>query len=200
VATAVTAPLSDVLRRALADLARSGLSCALIGGVAVSVRAVERLTRDLDFAVSVRDDAEAEHAVRELGGVGYAIDVVLENTATQRLATVRLRSPLDQVTRVDLLFASCGIEPEIVALAETIDLGGSSCRVAVPGHLIALKVLARSERRPQDDLDLAALIPAASPTDLDLARAALQRITEQRCARDKDLSRELDQALLRWRK
>ena len=198
-ATHVTAALSEVLQRALADLERFHLASALIGGIAVGARAVERLTRDIALAVAVSDDREAENAVRALSGAGYLVEVMLENTATGRLATVRLLSPLDQSTRVDLLFASCGIEPEIVAVADAVELVGRSCPVATRGHLIALKVLSRSERRPQDDLDLAALLPDAMPADFDLARSALALITARRCARDKDLGKELEDAIARWK-
>ena len=199
-AAQMMAALSEVFQRALADLERFRLASALIGGVAVGARATERLTRDVDLAVAVQDDREAENAVRELSGAGYLVEVLLENTATGRLATVRLLSPLDQSTRVDLLFASCGIEPEIVAAAETLDLLGRSCRVATRGHLIALKVLSRSERRPQDDLDLAALLPDAAPADLDVARSGLDLITARGCARDKNLAREFDDAMARWKR
>jgi hypothetical protein len=64
----------------------------------------------------------------------------------------------------DLLFASSGIEPEIVAAAEELlvlpDLTQS---VATVGHLLAMKLLARDDRhRPADADDLAAL--RRSPT------------------------------------
>jgi hypothetical protein len=196
----MTAPLAEVCRLALADIERLRLSCAIVGGVAVGVRCVERLTRDVDVAVSVPGDREAEAAARALMQAGYVLDVMLENTATARLATVRLLSPLDRATRVDVLFASCGIEPEIVAAADELEVLGARCRVGALGHLIATKVLSRSERRPQDDLDLAAMLPGAEPRDLELARSALALIAARGCARSKDLAHELDEALARWRR
>jgi hypothetical protein len=84
-------------------------------------------------------------------------------------------SPLDAVIRralADLLFASCGIEPEVVAAADAIELfQGLSVPVATIGHLIALKVLSRDDdTRPQDIVDLRALIVEATAADLAMAR------------------------------
>ena len=53
----------DLRRRATALVAlieSQGLRCALVGGLAVSARARERFTRDLDFAVAVSSDTAAE--------------------------------------------------------------------------------------------------------------------------------------------
>lgn len=77
-------------------------------------------------------------------------------------------SALPRAPVVDLLFASSGIEPEIVADAEVLDLLPTfRIRVATTGHLIALKVLSRDDvRRPQDLVDLRALLQVASRIDL----------------------------------
>jgi len=42
------------------DLRELGYGCALVGGLAVGVRARPRTTLDVDFAVAVQSDAEAE--------------------------------------------------------------------------------------------------------------------------------------------
>ena len=57
-----------------------------------------------------------------------------------------------QAPVIDLLFASSGIEPEVVADAESIELlPNLTMGVARTGHLIALKVLSRDDvSRPQD--------------------------------------------------
>ena len=91
----------------------------------------------------------------------------------------------------DLLFASSGIEPEIVANASQLTLfEGCEAPVASVGHLIAVKLLARSARRLQDDLDLDALARVASEADLATARAAIALITARGFARDKNLEAE----------
>jgi hypothetical protein len=50
--------LEEVLKRAAADLDAVGAKWAIIGGLAVATRAAPRFTQDVDFAISVADDAE----------------------------------------------------------------------------------------------------------------------------------------------
>src|SRR6266540_3857619 len=93
------------------------LGYALIGGFAVSIRTDPRFTQDIDLVVSVADDDAAELIVHRLAGRGFAILAVVEHEAQGRLATVRLELP-GEAWVVDLLFASSGIESEIVLAAE----------------------------------------------------------------------------------
>jgi hypothetical protein len=123
---------------------------AVIGGLAVSARAEPRLTRDVDIAVAVHDDIEAERLVADLRDRGYAVEAIVEQTATRRLATVRMAPPRSGAV-VDLLFASSGIERDLVGRADRIEVApGLTLPVAQRGDLIALKLLARDDgRRPQ---------------------------------------------------
>ena len=84
-------------------------------------------------------------------------------------ATVRLeRAGTGRAPVVDLLFASSGIEAEIVSGAEMIEiLPEFLIRVARTGHLIALKLLSRDDvERPQDIADLRALLRSAPREEL----------------------------------
>ena len=166
-----------------------------MGGFAVSVRAEPRTTRDVDFAVAVKDDREAEEFAFQLSTRGYIVGTSVEQTGTGRLATIRTTAPSG--TLVDLLFASSGIEAEIAAAATPVDfLGGLPIPVAATGHLIVCKLLARDDRsRPQDRVDLRALFVVASPADLALARTALELVSSRGYARGKDLARSLEEAL-----
>ena len=163
---------------------------ALVGGLAVSARAEPRLTRDADLAVAVNDDHDAEALVLQLGSVGYGVAASVEQEETGRLATIRLlpRSPAEQLV-TDLLFASSGIEEEIVAAADDIVVfAGLSVPVATVGHLMAMKLLARDDRRrPADADDLRALAAVAQDDDWEQARAAVGLIVERGFARDRDL-------------
>ena len=103
----------DALAHAAAELRRRGQRFALVGGLAISVRGEVRATRDVDLAVAVADDSELEKLVADLAKAGYRPVATVEQEARRRLAVVRLESPAG--FRVDLLAASCGIEPEIVA-------------------------------------------------------------------------------------
>jgi hypothetical protein len=117
-------PVERALRRIAQDLQGTGRSWALVGGLAVSARAEPRTTRDVDLAVAVSGDREAESLVFRLQTLGYSVLAVLEQGATGRLATVRFRPPQEKEggVLVDLLFASSGIEPEIVSAAEDLDI------------------------------------------------------------------------------
>ena len=91
-----------------------------------------------------------------------------------------------------------GVEPEVVAAAEPLHLSpGVVAPVARRGHLIALKLLSASDPRPQDGMDLAALLDGAATTDLDLARETLDTIQQRGFHRGKDLNAELNRALSR---
>jgi predicted nucleotidyltransferase len=195
----VVNPLESALRRVGEDLQELGGSWALVGGLAVGARAEPRTTRDVDLAVAVASDREAESIIFRLQALGYTILAVLEQEATGRLATVRLYPPGEGEggVIVDLLFASSGIEPEVTRAAEVLEIvPGLRAPVATLGHLMALKVLARDDRqRPQDFDDLRALLVEAQPRDLEEARAALQLIEERGYQRGRELLPELEQII-----
>jgi hypothetical protein len=145
----------------------------------------------------VSNDAEAEALLHSLRG-RYRIEALVEQVAVGRMATVRLSLPGEaDVPVVDLLFASSGIEPEVVAAAEPLELlRGLVIPVAQTGHLLALKVLARDDiSRPQDIADLRALMLVASPEELDRARQALALIAARGFHRGRSLVAEFETLL-----
>jgi predicted nucleotidyltransferase len=192
-------PIEASLRSIAEEMARQKRRWSLIGGLAVSVRAEPRTTRDVDIATAVTDDNDAESLIVTLRDRGYTVMAVLEQTATKRLATVRLTPPKEiaKGTLVDILFASSGIEPEIVAQSELLEiLPGTVVPVARVGHLIALKLLARDDRhRPQDWDDLRALLVEATPQDLSLAREAVRLIELRGFSRGRNLVAALEELL-----
>ncbi len=189
-------PLGNALSRIAGDLAESEASFALVGGLAVSARTEPRFTRDADIAVIMDSDEQAEELVSSLKAAGYSIATLVEQEAVGRLATVRLLPPGADLRGivVDLLFASSGIEREVVQNAERLRvLEGIEVPVASVGHLIALKVLSRDDvKRPQDLVDLRALLKVASESDLDDARTAMALIAERGYARGRDLVRDFE--------
>ncbi len=186
----------QTLQAATALLKQVGASFALIGGLAVSVRSEPRFTRDVDLAVSVSDDSMAEALLGTFGANRYQVLAVVEQEAAGRLASARLVPPEASGAGVvvDLLFASSGIEPEIVRQAQSIELmTGLTVPVARRGHLVALKILARDDNdRPQDWADLQALIKYASPEDLQLARDGLELITSRGFHRGRHLIEDFE--------
>lgn len=190
--------LESRLRSVVAALDAAGVGCALVGGLAVSIRTEPRFTRDADLAVAVASDLEAEALIRQLRGAGHEVQALVEQDAVGRLATVRLGDVADAgASVVDLLFASSGIEHELVRDAESLEvLPGLTMRVARTGYLIALKVLSRNDiERPQDIVDLRALLKVASSDDIDCARHALDAITSRGFQRGRDLLAALDELL-----
>lgn len=187
--------LEAALRQIHTDLTEADVSFALVGGLAVSARTEPRFTRDADLAVALADDAEAEALIHSLRARDYGIDAVVEQEAVGRLATVRLtRSSKLQAPVIDLLFASSGIESEVVCEAERIELlPNLTIGVARTGHLIALKVLSRDDvKRPQDLVDLRALLRVASSAELARARQSLALIAARGYHRGRDLMSEMD--------
>ncbi|MGV1010688.1 MAG: nucleotidyl transferase AbiEii/AbiGii toxin family protein, partial [Dermatophilaceae bacterium] len=162
----MTNSVVTTLRRLVGDLDSLGVGWALIGGLAVSARAEPRFTRDIDVCVVTADDSAAEAVALRLRDRGYEAVSMVEQEYVGRLATVRLASPLASGAVVDLLFASSGVEPEIVASAERLEvLPGLDLPVALAGHLVVLKLLAQEAARPQDAADLLALRSVLTPGD-----------------------------------
>lgn len=187
--------LEAALRQLVADLHLIEASYALVGGLAVSIRAEPRLTRDADVAVSVKDDVQAETVIRQLIERGYRPGTTIEHETTRRLAAIRLTHSERPATVVDLLFASSGVEPEIVNQAEELEiLPGLVVPVATCGHLIAMKLLARDDRnRPADYDDLLALAGVANEQDFSQASAILKLIMDRGYNRGRDLETGLEE-------
>jgi predicted nucleotidyltransferase len=174
-------------------LEKSNARWAVIGGIAVSSRSEPRFTRDIDIAISVKNDDEAEKIVLNFRQAGMTILAMLEQEAVGRLATVRLKVDPNSEIITDLMFSSSGIEPEIVEAAKVMRvLTTTNAPVAQTGHLIALKVLARSESRLQDSIDLQKLLSVADEGERNRAREAVKLITERGYNRGKDLESELE--------
>lgn len=192
-------PVEAALRRVAADLDGHGCSWALVGGLAVSVRAEPRTTRDVDIAVGVQNDAEAEQLLFALQNAGYRVTDVIEQSAAGRLATARTVPPAAEVRGVliDLLFASTGVEVEIVGAADRLEIVPAlTVPVARIGHLIAMKILARDDRRrPQDWDDIRALRAEATPEDIENSRALLTLIEARGFSRGRALVADLDTVL-----
>lgn len=185
--------LEQAVATSTAVLQRLDVNFALVGGLAVGAWTEPRFTQDFDFAVSVSDDHEAEGLIRSLHHLNFSLVAMVEQDAVGRLATARL-SHRSSGFIMDLLFASSGIEPEIAARARPLQIpGGLVLPVALPGHLIAMKVLSNDPlRRPQDGLDLANLLKVADLEQIALARASVRSIMDRGFDRGKSLEQDLE--------
>ena len=179
--------LAPVLRDLTQHLTRLDQPFAVVGGIAVSARAEPRLTRDVDVAVAVASDVQAEGVLFALRQVGYRVVATVEQDAVQRLATARLQHPTGVVC--DLIFATCGVEAEIVQDAEPLDVFDDLDIVtaSVVG-LLAMKVLSATEQRPRDLEDIRALLQDGSSLDERRLRDLLSLIEQRGFHRGQDLA------------
>jgi hypothetical protein len=147
----------------------------------------------VDVVVDVRDDADAEALVLDLQSAGFRVLAAVEQDSV-----TALRRPApggsERGVVVDLLFASSGIEPEVARDAEPIEiLAGLRIPVARVGHLMALKLLARDDRRrPQDLDDLRSLLRESTDADLVAARNAVPTIEARGYHRERQLAESLE--------
>jgi hypothetical protein len=189
-------PLDEALARVVSDLDDLGEPWALVGGLAVCVRAEPRPTADIDIAVAVPDEATTKARVGDLLAAGYRSKDWVVHDQTGQLATVRLLSPADGDVIVDLFFASSGVEAEVVGAAERLEvLPGLTIPVARIGHLVAVKLCWRQSAKR--DRDLHSLLKRADAVDLEEARHLIALITERGHHRGRDLGAAVDRWLER---
>ena len=170
-----------------------GVPFALVGGLAVSLRAEVRFTRDIDLAVRVTDDAQAEQLVFELRAAEYDPLTVIEHESQKRLATARLLSPSGIL--VDLLFATSGIEAEVTSRATEVEWPpGERLPVARSEELLATKILSMTPQRLQDRMDAMGLL-AMNTIDATIVRHNLNLIEERGYHRGQDLMAKFDALL-----
>jgi hypothetical protein len=195
--------LEQQLQQSADDLVDLGARFALVGGLAVGTRVEPRFTRDIDLAVAVDIDSQAEDLAFHLRQRNYRLMAEVDQVARSRLGTLRFAAPsgVGQKARpiiLDLLFASCGIEQEVVQAATSeLVTPNLSLPVARIEHLIAMKTLSAGPARPMDAADLLQLIRAATPEQIARARDLLTLITQRGFHRRRNLSRHLDSHLKR---
>lgn len=160
------------------------------------LRANPRSTRDLDIVLATMGDRETDDAVRGLRSRGYRDHPTKPMLMRKdgRLFGVRLVSPLlgddeEEETIVDLLLGCSGVEAEIIAAADLLEvLPNTFIPVARSGHLVAMKVLAG---RPQDLEDVRVLLREVDVVELQSARQTLELIEERGFNEEKNLLVEL---------
>jgi Nucleotidyl transferase AbiEii toxin, Type IV TA system len=149
--------LAEALLSLVQRLEGHGVRFAVVGGLAASARGEARFTRDVDVATAVDTDEDAEAVVFSLQQAGYLLLATVEQDAAKRLATARLRNPQGIVC--DLIFATSGIEREVVESAEPLELFE---HVLVPTAtaeaLLAMKTLSASAKRARDLEDIRAIL------------------------------------------
>lgn len=167
--------LFDVAKR----LGRHGVRCALVGGLAVSIRAEVRFTRDVDLAIAVGSDAEVESLTRALIAEGFALVAVVMQDERARIAIARIRSPSGVI--IDLLAASSSICSR---------RRQASRRRSWPVPRWSKDSKAMRAARLQDEIDARSLL-SSQTIDLVLVKRTLELIETRGYARGQDLQTKL---------
>lgn len=153
------------LRELLAALSDASVPYAVVGGVAVNLHGVPRMTYDVDLVVTPTPDAFAR-LQRALGAARLAPRLPLELASLvsdeqrrslkrdRNLVALTFTDPADPLREVDILLDPDIDAAGIVARAEVRPLGRETLRLCSRADLVALK---RHAGRPQDLADLAQL-------------------------------------------
>ena len=160
------------IRTLLAALADASVEYCLVGGVAVNLHGVPRMTYDVDLVVAP-DAEQLSAAARVLAGLGLVcrIPVKLEAFADveyretmrkERNLIASYSDPSDPLREVDVLVAPPVDARELVTRATRLSLGDVPVRVASIPDLIALK---RASARQQDAADVVHLERLAKERD-----------------------------------
>jgi len=187
--------IKDVFEYVKETLADLELSWALVGGLAISAQTDPRFTEDIDINLFLPTDNEVERLIFTLQRKGWRAETILEQTYFDKdiIATVRFLTPKSPNIHVDILFASSGIEKEIIEQAEIIEIfQGIEIPIARIGHLLALKILSESSERPRDTQDIKNLISFATEEDILLAKESCSLISKRGFHRQRDLAQLLD--------
>lgn len=182
--------IKDVFEYVKMTLAELELSWALIGGLAISAQTDPRFTEDIDVNLFLPTDDDVEQFIFTLQRKGWIAETILEQTYFENdiIATVRFLTPKSSVVHVDILFASSGIEKEIIEHAEIIEIfQGIEIPIAQIGHLLALKILSEGPERPRDTQDIKNLISYANQNDIQLAKESCQLISTRGFHRERNL-------------
>jgi predicted nucleotidyltransferase len=151
--------VNDPLQTTLSDVANflnhEGITYALVGGMAASLRGQPRVTADVDMVIGI-DVGRALVLANRLEGTNFRplFDNVAEVVERSFILPLRHRSTN---VKVDLALALSGFEQGAIDRAESLNISGSIVSVITAEDLVIMKVLAG---RPQDEQDLRGIVAA----------------------------------------
>jgi len=148
------------LRRLVAALDSLNIAFAVIGGVAVSIRAVPRYTADVD-AVIWTSHSDLQDLVVKLRGFGFATRAQDPIGFARRNRLILLEDP--EGVHVDLSIGGLPFEENTIRNADRIQVENDlSIPVAGVESLIVMKAIAS---RPKDLEDIRNLLATNAPVD-----------------------------------
>ena len=157
----------ELLARIATELDRSSIPYMVIGGQAVLVHGIPRLTRDIDVTLGVSVDAVGR-VVTAVAAIPLTPLVDPESFVreTYVLPSQDPRSGL----RVDLVFSDSQYESEAIARSRPVELAGCAVRFASAEDLVIHKLIAG---RPRDLEDVGGILARNDRLDVQLVRRVL---------------------------
>ncbi|MBI3333079.1 MAG: nucleotidyltransferase [Candidatus Omnitrophica bacterium] len=146
--------LDDALKAALRLLRRRRIPYMVIGGLALSVWGRVRVTQDVDIAVALEEEAEAD-LVRALRRAHFLPAAPRAMVGHKLLVCRYLKTAKGLPVEVDLFFVHGAYQRQAIRRAVTVRFGGQSLRIISPEDLILYKLLAD---RPMDRLDIQTIL------------------------------------------
>ena len=149
----LNAGLWSTLADAIAMLESRGIACAVIGGLAVSLRGQPRMTVDVDLVMAA-DVEDALRLARELPGTPFEPLF----TGVEEVINAAYILPLRHRTtgiRVDLAIGMSGFERDAIERARTLVIADTTAPVVTVEDLLVMKALAG---RPQDEQDIRGIV------------------------------------------
>lgn len=147
------APLLEALSDLSAWLQSTGIPGVIVGGVAVSLLARPRVTRDID-ALVILEQPQWDEFLNSAGEFNFSprIDDALAFANQSRV--LLLRHDVSHID-VDISFGALPFEEECIERAVNLNFSGIMVRVPSPEDLIIMKAVAH---RPRDLSDIESLI------------------------------------------
>ena len=149
----VDAGLWPTLADAISMLESRSIACAVIGGLAVSLRGQPRMTVDVDLVIAADLEA-ALRLARELPGTAFEPLFAGVEEVVNAAFILPLRHRTTGV-RVDLAIGLSGFEREAISRASRMAIGETWAPVVTVEDLLVMKALAG---RPQDEQDILGIV------------------------------------------
>jgi hypothetical protein len=143
--------------------ARYKVQCVLVGGYALIVNKVQRMTFDIDFIITADDFSKIEP---EINKAGYSI-------FNRQESFVQFRSGKHGLRDIDFLISDKHTLEKLIAQGKKVSIAGESFIVPSPKHLITMKlhsIAGNSKRELKDFPDIVQLMTANTidPTGNDI--------------------------------
>lgn len=153
--------------KGLAELfTRHSVQCVLVGGYALNVHNVQRMTFDVDFMITAKDYAKMEP---DLLSLGYGV-------ANRQDAFVQLKSQRVGLRDLDFLLGDWATVDGLVKNGQRTVIAGEEFIVPSVGHLIAMKLHSIQGNKARESKDLPDIVAIMKANDMDPTGEEFQQL------------------------